>query len=43
MKIEKINDKQIRCTISRADLEDRHIKFSELAFGQGKQRNFFKI
>lgn len=42
MKIEKINDKQIRCTISRADLEDRHIKFSELLLGQGKQRNFFQ-
>lgn len=42
MKIEKINDKQIRCTISRADLEDRHIKFSELAFGVGKTKELFQ-
>ena len=42
MKIEKINDKQIRCTISRADLEDRHIKFSELAFGAGKTKELFQ-
>ena len=26
MKIEKVNDNQIRCTLTREDLEDRHIK-----------------
>ena len=31
MKIEKVNDNQIRCTLTREDLEDRHIKISELA------------
>ena len=31
MKIEKINDNQIRCTLSKEDLADRNIKLSELA------------
>ena len=31
MKIEKINENQIRCTLTRADLEERHIRLSELA------------
>ena len=26
MKIEKINENQIRCTLTRADLERRHIR-----------------
>ena len=26
MKIEKVNDNQIRCTLTRADLDDRHLK-----------------
>ena len=30
MKIEKINENQIRCTITMADLNDRHLKVSEL-------------
>ena len=33
MKIEKVNDNQIRCTLTRADLDDRHLKLSELAYG----------
>ena len=33
MKIEKINDNQIRCTLTRADLADRQLKLSELAYG----------
>ncbi len=40
MKIEKINENQIRCTLTRADLEDRHLKISELAYGP-KRRNHF--
>ena len=31
MKIEKINENQIRCTLSKEDLADRDIKISELA------------
>ncbi len=41
MKIEKINDNQIRCTLTRADLESRDIKLSELAYGNVKARSLF--
>ena len=34
MKIEKINENQIRCTLTREDLELHQIKLSELAYGQ---------
>ena len=33
MKIEKINDSQIRCTLNTDDLIDRELKISELAYG----------
>jgi adapter protein MecA 1/2 len=42
MKIEKINDKQIRCTISKADLAERKIKLSELACGTGNSKELFR-
>ena len=42
MKIEKVNDNQIRCTLTREDLEDRHIKISELAYGSAKAKSLFK-
>lgn len=42
MKIEKINDNQIRCTLNKEDLEDRNIKLSELAYGTGKTRELFQ-
>lgn len=42
MKIEKINDNQIRCTLSKEDLADRNIKLSELAYGTGKTRELFQ-
>ena len=38
MKIEKINDKQIRCTLTKEDLANREIKLSELAYGSEKTR-----
>lgn len=41
MKIEKVNENQIRCTLSREDLEDRQIKLSELAYGSEKAKNLF--
>lgn len=41
MKIEKINDNQIRCTLTRADLADRQLKLSELAYGTEKARSLF--
>ena len=36
MKIEKINDNQIRCTLTHADLAARNLKISELAYGTEK-------
>lgn len=42
MKIEKVNDNQIRCTLTRQDLADRQIKLSELAYGSDKARSLFK-
>ncbi|MGN0384086.1 MAG: adaptor protein MecA [Eubacterium sp.] len=42
MKIEKINDNQIRCTLFRSDLISRQIKISELASNTGKARELFR-
>ena len=42
MKIEKINENQIRCTLTRADLEERHIRLSELAYGTEKAKDLFR-
>ena len=42
MRIEKINENRIRCTLSRADLEDREIKLSELAYGTDKAKTLFR-
>ena len=42
MKIEKINENQIRCILSREDLISRHIKLSELAYGSAKARELFR-
>lgn len=41
MKIEKINDKQIRCILNQADLADRDLLLSELAYGSQKARALF--
>ena len=41
MKIEKINDNQIRCTLNRSDLLSREIKISELAYGTEKAKTLF--
>lgn len=42
MKIEKINDNQIRCTLTREDLERRELKLSELAYGSEKAKSLFQ-
>ncbi len=42
MKIEKVNDHQIRCTLTKADLADRQLKLSELAYGTEKAKNLFR-
>lgn len=42
VKIEKINDNQIRCTLNSDDLATRQIKLSELAYGSEKAKNLFR-
>lgn len=42
MKIEKINDNQIKCTLNKSDLLSRQIKLSELAYGTEKAKNLFR-
>lgn len=42
MKIERINENQIRCTLSRADLNMRNLNVGELAYGGDKARNLFR-
>lgn len=42
MKIEKVNDQQIRCTLTKADLADRELKLSELAYGTEKAKDLFR-
>ena len=38
MKIEKVNDNQIRCTLSKDDLLERQLRISELAYGTEKAK-----
>lgn len=42
MKIEKISDNQIRCTLSKDDLIDRQLRISELAYGTEKAKALFR-
>ena len=42
MKIEKVNENQIRCTLTREDLADRQLKLSELAYGTEKAKMLFR-
>ncbi len=42
MKIEKVNENQIRCTLTREDLANRELKISELAYGSEKAKNLFR-
>lgn len=42
MKIERINDNQIRCTLTGQDLADRHLQLSELSYGSDKAKRLFR-
>ncbi len=41
MKIEKISDTQIRCTLTKEDLDSHQIRISELAYGTDKAKKLF--
>lgn len=38
----KLNENQIRCTLTHADLAARHLKLSELAYGTEKAKSLFR-
>lgn len=42
MKIERISDNQIRCTLNKNDLLDRELRISELAYGTEKAKALFR-
>ncbi len=42
MKIEKINDRQIRCTLTGEDLASRNINAGELTYGSEKAKKLFR-
>lgn len=42
MKLERVNDHQIRCTLTKNDLADRQLKLSELAYGSEKAKSLFR-
>ena len=42
MNIERINENQIRCTLTKEDLESRGLSLSELAYGTDKARRLFR-
>ncbi len=42
MKIEKISENQIKCTLTRSDLASRQLKLNELTYGTAKAKGLFQ-
>ena len=42
MKLQKLSDTQIRCTLSKEDLSQRQLHLSELAYGSEKAKELFR-
>lgn len=42
MKLERLSENQIRCTLNKADLADRELMLSELAYGTDKAKDLFR-
>ena len=42
LKIELLSENQIRCTLNKADLADKQLKISELAYGSPKAKELFR-
>lgn len=42
MKIERLSENQIRCTLGKADLKEKHLNISEIAIGSPNAMNFFR-
>lgn len=42
MKIEKVSENQIRCILTKEDLDERKLKMNELAYGSEKAKDLFR-
>ncbi len=42
MKLERLSENQIRCTLNKADLADRELMLNELAYGTDKAKELFR-
>lgn len=42
MKIERLNENQIRCTLNKSDLASRQLKINDLAYGSDKAKELFR-
>lgn len=42
MKIEKLNENQIRCTLNKTDLAEHHVRLQELAYGTDRAKALFR-
>lgn len=42
MKIERLSENQIRCTLNKTDLAEKELKISELAYGSAKAKELFR-
>ena len=42
MKLERLSENQIRCTLNKADLADRDLLLNELAYGTDKAKDLFR-
>ena len=42
MKIERLNENHIRCTLNKSDLASRQLKINELAYGSDKAKELFR-
>ncbi len=42
MKLERLSENQIRCTLNKADLQDRELLLNELAYGTDKAKELFR-
>ena len=42
MKIEKLSENQIRCTLNKSDLAEHHVRLQELAYGTDRAKALFR-
>ena len=42
MKFERLDENKIRCTLTKAELAEKHINLTELAYGTDKAKALFK-